>query len=300
MKRISVYDDKNAGPQYIRGISPGNGDPAGSDMWLAYSMNKEDIWVARVPTPITGTVTNDVYDDFQGLATGSYVPGWNTYSAQWAPVLLAQEQNNRFIRLKDEDNYDYASVTRVFPKNNNGRLVFQVKAQDAGAPAPLEIDVVSSAGDRAVCLALNPTNGQITAWNGAAQQNVGAYPIRGWISFEIVLKGSGLKQYDLIVDGVKVLANAGFKETADSDVERITFRTGAFRLRDFTRRPADPGEPGQELTNRLANADVKAALSRYDIDNVALVTNSVVMVSPAIVSQPVSLTNNAARRRYSP
>ena len=90
-----------------------------------------------------------------------------------------------------------------------------------------------------------------------------------------------------------MLANAGFKETADSDVERITFRTGAFRLRDFTRRPADPGEPGQALTNRLANADVKAALSRYDIDNVALVTNSVVLVSPAIVSQPVSLTNNA-------
>jgi len=289
----SVYDDKNAGPQYVRGISPGNGDPAGSDMWLVYSMNKEDIWVARVSTPITGTVTNEVYDDFQGLAPGSYVPGWNTYSAQWAPVLIGQEQNNRFIQLKDEDNYDYASVTRVFPKHNNGRLIFQVKAQDAGAPVPLEIDVVSSAGDRAVCLALDPASGQITAYNGATKQNVGAYPIRGWTSFEIVLKGSGLKQYDLIVDGIKVLASAGFKETADADVERITFRTGAFRLRDFTRRPADPGELGQELTNRLANADVKAALSRYDIDNVALVTKSIVLVSPAIGSQPVSLTNNA-------
>ncbi len=288
----SVYDDKNAGPQYVRGISPGNGDPAGAEMWLTYSMNKEDIWVARVPTPITGTVTNDVYDDFQGLAPGSYVPGWNTYSAQWAPVLLAQEQNNRFIRLKDEDNYDYASVTRVFPKNNNGRLVFQVKAQDSGAPTPLEIDAVSPAGDRAVCLALIPATGRIIAWNGTTNQDVGTFPIRGWVSFEIVLKGSGVKQYDLIVDGVKVLANAGFKETADSDVERITFRTGAFRLRDFTRRPEDPGEPGQALTNRLANADIKAALSRYDIDNVALVTNSVVIFSPAIVSQPASRTNN--------
>ena len=78
-------------------------------MWLVYSMNKEDIWAARVPTPITGTVTNDVYDDFQGLDTGSYVPGRNTNSAQWAPVLLAQEQNNRFIRLKDEDNDGYAA-----------------------------------------------------------------------------------------------------------------------------------------------------------------------------------------------
>ena len=187
----SVYDDKNAGPQYVRGIEPGNGNPAGADMWLAYSMNKEDIWVARVPTPITGTVTNDVYDDFQGLATGSYVPGWNTYSAQWAPVLLAQEQNNRFIRLKDEDNYDYASVTRVFPKNNNGRLVFQVKAQDAGAPAPLEIDVVSSAGDRAVCLPLIRQRPDHRLQWRAPYRIVGTYPIRGWVSFEIVLKGSG-------------------------------------------------------------------------------------------------------------
>ena len=289
----SVYDDKNAGPQYVRGISPGNGDPAGNDMWLAYSMNKEDIWLARVPTPITGTVTNDVYEDFQGLTPGRYVPGWNTYSAQWAPVMVVQEQNNQFLRLMDEDNYDYASVTRVFPKNNNGRLLFQVRAEDAGASAPLEIDVVSPAGDRAVCLALDPTSGQITAFNGTNNHTAGTFPAGGWVSFEIVLKGAGAKKYDLIVDGVPVLLNAGFLETADSDVERITFRTGAFRLRDFFRRPADPGDPGQALTNRLENADVKPAQSRYDLDNVALVTNTLALVSPVVVSNPSSRTNNA-------
>jgi hypothetical protein len=45
-------DDKNCGPQYVRGISPGNGHPPGTDLWLAYSMNKEDVWVASLPTPI--------------------------------------------------------------------------------------------------------------------------------------------------------------------------------------------------------------------------------------------------------
>ena len=42
------YDGKfkDFGPQYVRGIEAGNA-PDGA-LWLAYSMNKEDIWVARV------------------------------------------------------------------------------------------------------------------------------------------------------------------------------------------------------------------------------------------------------------
>ena len=288
-------DDKNAGPQYVRGVCPatpdslGNGNPPGSEMWLAYSMNKEDIWVARVPTPITGAVSTNVYDDFQGLVPGRHVPGWNTFSPEWAPVQVAQEQNNRFARLTDEDNCDYASVTRVFPKNNNGRLLFQVRALETDAPAPLEIDAVSPAGDRAVCLALNPATRLITAFNGTTNQTVGTYPVGGWVSFEIVLKGAGVKRYDLIVDGAPVLLNAVFLETADSDVERVTFRTGAFRLRDFYRRPHT--EPF--LTDRIVNADVRQPPSRYDIDNVVLVTNTVAVSSPAIVSNPSSRTNNA-------
>lgn len=47
-------DNKEAGEQYVRGITPANGDPPGMELWLTYSMNKEDIWVASVPTPIVG------------------------------------------------------------------------------------------------------------------------------------------------------------------------------------------------------------------------------------------------------
>ena len=38
---------KNPGPQYVRGLEEGS-SPDGA-LWLTYSMNKEDIWVARVP-----------------------------------------------------------------------------------------------------------------------------------------------------------------------------------------------------------------------------------------------------------
>ncbi len=259
-------DDKNSGPQYVRGISPGNGNPPGTDLWLTYSMNKEDIWVACVPTPIVGVVTNEVHDDFQGDRPGFFVPGWNTYSPQWAPVTIAAEGTNHFLRLEDRDPCDYASVMRVFRQSTRARLAFQIRAHQTNATsAPLEIDVVSSNGTRAVALSLNPANGHIMAWNGATQQNVKAYATNRWISVELVVDAAS-RTYTLKVDGVAVLMDGAFLESADS-VERVVFRTGEFRLRDFTRRPQ---VDGTWLTNRIPNADVVPPTSRYDLDNLSL------------------------------
>jgi len=259
-------DDKNSGPQYVRGICPGNGDPPGTDLWLTYSMNKEDIWVARVPTPIQEQVTSDVHDDFQSHAAGRLVQGWNTYSPQWAPVAIAAEGANRFVRLEDRDPVDYAAVVRVFPQSAFAHLAFQVRAFQTNATStPLEIDVVSSNGTRAVAISLNPTSGQITAWNGSTLQDVHAYATNQWLWVEILIDAiSG--RYHLRVNGTPALTNGEFLESA-ATVERIVFRTGAIRLRDFTRRPY---VDGTWLTDRIPNADVLKVTSRFDIDAVAL------------------------------
>jgi hypothetical protein len=82
---------------------------------------------------------------------------------------------------------------------------------------------------------------------------------------EIVVDGVA-GQYDLSVDGHNVIDDAAFLESA-TQVERIVFRTGAFRLRDSERRPF---EDGTYLTTRIPNADVPQAVSRFDIDNVTL------------------------------
>ena len=44
---------KVEGPQYVRGISEWSTDRSFEDkgLWITYSMNKEDIWVGRVPEP---------------------------------------------------------------------------------------------------------------------------------------------------------------------------------------------------------------------------------------------------------
>ncbi len=267
-------DDKNCGPQYVRGISPGNGDPPGTDLWLTYSMNKEDIWVASVPTPIVGLVTQDVQDDFQAQQPGRRVPGWNTYSPQWAPVALVAEGTNRFVSLEDRDPYDYASVMRVFPQTSLARLSFQVRAhQKATTSAPLEIDVVSSNSVRAVAIALN--GGKITAWNGTTEEeDVRKYPAHDWITLELLVD-AGRQVYTLKMEGVEILKDAAFRE-ATPTVERLVLRTGEFRLRDFSRRRHT--EPF--LTSRVPNADVPEPARRFDIDNVILATGHGVVPQP--------------------
>jgi len=259
-------DDKNTGPQYVRGISPGNGNPPGTDLWLTYSMNKEDIWVARVPAPVVGHVTADVHDTFDSTVPGHFVPGWNTYSPLWAPVAITEEEGNGFVRLEDRDPFDYAGVMRVFPQSGLARVAFRIRAhQTDAASAPLEIDVVSANGNRAVTLALNPGKGQITARNGDTLQSVAPYSAGDWINIEIAIDGTA-GQYDLHVNGEPVLEDAAFLEEA-SDVERIVFRTGAFRLRDRDRRPYVDEDL---LTDRIPGADVLQPASLFDLDDVVL------------------------------
>jgi hypothetical protein len=87
--------DKNVGPQYVRGISEWSSDGSWKDdaMWVAYSVNKEDIWVSRIPL------------------TNSSIEAWNTYSPKWAPVTILKDG----VNLEDRDPYDYARVIRLFP-----------------------------------------------------------------------------------------------------------------------------------------------------------------------------------------
>ena len=56
---------KSRGPQYVRGIVPGNGNPPGDELWTTYSVNKEDIWVSRLRVPVAGTVEEHVAEDFE-------------------------------------------------------------------------------------------------------------------------------------------------------------------------------------------------------------------------------------------
>jgi hypothetical protein len=226
-------------------------------------MNKEDIWVACVPIPIIGQVKGDLNDDFQDHEPGKYIKGWNTYSTQWAPVSISSDRANRLLCLEDSDPFDYARVMRIFPQSSVVRLAFDVRDYKTDSTSePFEIDVVSGSGTRAVAIALDPKYSRVTAYDGKTLQPASSYSKGDWIKVEIIIDGKS-QEYDLKVNGKLVLENAAFLESA-TDVERIVFRTGAFRLRNFIRRPH---AKKSYLEDRIPNPDVKLPTTRFDLDN---------------------------------
>ena len=111
---------RSIGPQYVRGISRWSDDGSRSGeraMWLVYSMNKEDIWVSRVPVPIVAD------------PTATDAPIWNSYSPLWAPVTVEGDE----VRLEDRDPHDYAAATTIFPETRNAVITFDVLARQIGA-----------------------------------------------------------------------------------------------------------------------------------------------------------------------
>jgi hypothetical protein len=144
---------KNMGPQYVRGIVEGNGSPpdAAKAFYLTYSVNKEDIWLARVPVPVTTAVGTAVNDDFSAGTPGTLPADWNIYSPLWAPVRVAEAEGSRVLELRDEDPYDYARAVRVFPATHGVKVSFRLFARQTDAR--LEIDLLDAKGARPVRLA---------------------------------------------------------------------------------------------------------------------------------------------------
>ena len=217
---------KNYGPQYFRGIVEGNGNPPGDEMWTTYSVNKEDIWVSRTRVPITGTVVEEVSDDFNRADTVSDLTWWNIYSPQWAPVTIGKEGQNGFLELRDEEPYDYALVERVFPGAPEKEIRFRYQAACVPLGHAFEIEVQDQMGNRVLRLRIEDF------WLGFDHKLVEAdHPVRvepgKW--HDVALKiDCRAGKYDFALNGSWLRKNLAFGEKAGA-VERVVFRTGPFR-----------------------------------------------------------------------
>lgn len=99
---------KDLGPQYMRGICEGMPRPDEA-LYLTYSVNKEDIWFARVPVPISGAQDADICER---KFTEEVLRSWNLYQPFWAKI-LAKEDGRLF--LEDREPFDYARLVRLLP-----------------------------------------------------------------------------------------------------------------------------------------------------------------------------------------
>ena len=219
---------KDYGPCYVRGITEGNGNPPGDDLWLTYSMNKEDMWVSRVPVPVRYAVDTDVNDSFNNMATNGHVHDWNIYDPKWANVDIVEfpSTTNKSLRLQDSDPHDYARAVRVFPETNNLNVSAKVlpKQNDHGT---LEIEVVDRYGFRPVRIRFDE-DGWIKATDGHDEKKLAQYKNDEWVKIDINLDATLYGTYTVKLNNKVVLKEAKLA-VAIKSVERLSFRTGEYR-----------------------------------------------------------------------
>lgn len=239
---------KSYGPQYVRGILEGNGAAPDKNMWLTYSMNKEDMWVAKVPVPVTSTVQNNVQDDFTQDGVEVY-NRWNIYSPLWA---TAKVENGALV-LRDKDPYDYAKAERVVPSSKILKVEFTVTA-DQVDNGNLQIELVDEKGLAAARLIFD-ADGSIK--NKAGYRNAGVQNYQAGQPYVIAITADvSTRSYQLSINGVEKGTRLFFQPV--SEINRVVFRTGDVRRYPDADTPTDqsfdvenPGTATQEAIYRI-------------------------------------------------
>ena len=251
---------KSYGPQYVRGIQEGNGKPEDDDLWVTYSVNKEDMWVARVPVPVKIDATQQADDHFDTYKELAELTDWNIYSPLWASVSLEKKSGRTWLTLQDKDPFDYAKVERKIPSTKRLSVSFDMMAEqnDKGT---FQIEFMDAKGIACSRLELT-TDGVFRAKGGSRFSNLMKYEVGKVYQVEAELSVED-RNIQVSVDGKKVGTRMLYAPVAS--IERIVFRTGNVRTFPTPETPAD-----QDYD--LPNAGESESLTVYRIADVKTVS----------------------------
>ncbi len=161
--------DKNLGPQYMRGIAECNTQSPDGDVYLTYSNNKEDIWISRIPVPIT----------FSGAEKGSLTFGeglpacMSVYSPQWCPVTAEKGA----LSMQDVDPYDRAAVEINMHPAVSGEISMEMTIHQLADPCGITFEVQDETGRTPIRMVFKPDgrvwllgDGRLEPWMQYKQQ----------------------------------------------------------------------------------------------------------------------------------
>ena len=264
---------KSYGPQYVRGIQEGNGTPEDGDLWLTYSVGKEDMWVARVPVPVQTVATAHANDNFADFGKLSDLTMWNIYSPVWAPVSLEKKDGNTWLTLADKDPFDVSKVERKIPPTRELSVEFDIVAEQ-NDHGNLLIEFVDDEGTACARLDLTP-DGEFRSKGGARYGTILNYePGKPYhVKVDLTLDNRNSTVY---VNGEKKATRMLFAPV--KAVERVVFRTGDHSSFPNVDTEADSyndnpraNDVDREAKFRIANfktssrdADASAAVLRYN------------------------------------
>lgn len=247
---------KSYGPQYVRGIQECDAMPPGKNMWVSYSMNKEDIWVAKIPIPVTDKVTQPVNDVFSDMEDGEELDQWNIYSPLWCKVLIDKLKDGaKVLTLKDSDPFDFAKAERVIPTAKKVKVDVELIAAQNNY-GNLQIELQDAKGLPCLRLILDST-GKILTKQGYHDKSIGKYNAGELLSISINLN-TATRFYTVTINSNKPSTNLCFAPVAA--VERIVFRTGNVRRFPDADTPSDQDYDlqGTELQDKEAVYYIKS------------------------------------------
>ncbi len=249
---------KSYGPQYVRGIQEGNGIPKDSNLWVAYSNNKEDIWVSRIPVPVRPNASTHANLD--------NLNDWNLYVPRLCPIDL----KDGVLTLSDSDPYDYAKAERIIPNTKELEVEFDLSVAQT-THGELDIEFLDDMGN--VCSRI-------------VVDSTGAMRVKGGARFGTLLKkyetdipyhikavlSTSLHRAVYYMNGKKACERQF--DTPVESISRIVFRTGMPFDEPNINTPADQDfdMPLADALSRTATWHVAHILSRsLDADDTAAV-----------------------------
>lgn len=216
---------KSYGPQYVRGIQEGDGVPPGNRFWVSYSMNKEDLWVSSIPTPVRDKVEGKVNDNFNKMPAATALDEWNIFSPLWASVGIEQKNGEQVLALHDKDPFDYAKAERVVPAAKKMTASFTLVPQQDNHGS-LQIEFQDARGYAGIRLILDST-GSLSSKAGYRNKKIATYKAGQPLDIKVELNTAN-RFFTVSVDG-KVQGGANLFFAPIDKVQRISFRTGDVR-----------------------------------------------------------------------
>ena len=240
---------KSYGPQYVRGIEEDNGQPKDGNIWVTYSMNKEDIWVSKIPVPVKDVFTGPIKDSFDTKPLGKELDEWNFNSGQWTPVGVGTYNGHRTLQLRDKDPFDEAYAERVIASVTKSTVAFTILPEQA-THGQLDIEFADGKGSPAIRLSLDSLGNLITK-AGYRNKQLAQYQPGQPLHISVEFDASN-RFYTATVNGKKLSSNLMFAPV--SNIERIIFRTGPVRRFPNADTPTDQDYdlPGADLSCREA------------------------------------------------
>lgn len=255
---------KYFGLNYVSGIAEGNGTPPDSAIWICYSVNKEDIWVSRIPLPIMHKETEAVHELFDDAEVDSPIKNWQIYSTLLSTISVANVSvdNDRSLKFAHSDPYDYAKAERSFPESVEASIDFRFQADLAG-PERIEIEVTDAESRIALRLLLD-SNGYMKVRHGGGTQCLMKY--RSASCHDVHIKvNTIIKKFDIIVTGETQLLGLHLLMPVFS-VEKILFRTSRLRV--------EPTHDTELESEDLPDADKPLEESRFYLHELRIQSNA--------------------------